>query len=322
MTRSLPQGTLSNLSPAVAGDAAFRIFCTPSLSDKRGENYRMLSERARFHLRNAVRMRVPTAAGEVQVYVLEPDAAACAGSVLMVHGWSGEAAFMSVLAEPIRRAGFRVVLFDLPAHGLSAGRRTNLVDCAKATLAVAEHLGPVRAVVAHSFGGMIAALAMEGHPPMPGALRVEQLVLIACPNRLSDLTRDFAARWELTQAGRRAFERRLERVGWRSIDHYATARLLGSSGCDALVVHDRGDDDVAFACGEEIVAGYERAELAAFDGFGHRNILFAPPVMRLVARRVASLNVSLAGQTKGTPRRPGIQGQISQVQISQSASAG
>ena len=197
---------------------------------------------------------------------------------------------MSVLAEPIRRAGFRVVLFDLPAHGLSCGRHTNLIDCAKATLAVAEHVGPVRAVVAHSFGGMIVALAMEGHPPMPRALDAGQIVLIACPNRLSDLTRDFSARWGLSAAGRRAFERRLVRVGWRSIDHYATAKLLQSSGCRALVVHDRDDDDVAFVCGEEIAAGYEGAELAAFDGFGHRNILFAPPVMRLVARKIAKLN--------------------------------
>lgn len=270
----------------IAGDAAFQIFCTPQLSDKRDENYCDLSARARFHLRHATWTRLATPVGEVQVYGFEPDGAP-SGTVLVVHGWSSEAAFMTAMAEPIRRAGFRVVLFDLPAHGLSFGRRTNLIECAKATLAVAEHLGPLVSIVAHSFGGMIALLAAEGHPPMPRALQCGSMVLIACPNRLSDITTDFAGQWGMTAAGQKAFERRLERVGWRPLRAYSMVALLASSAFRLLVVHDRQDRDVPFMCAEEIVSGYGRAELVAFDGFGHRNVLFAPPVVRLVSRHVA-----------------------------------
>lgn len=237
---------LADLPPAAAGDAAFRNFCTLAETEWRLADHRKLSERARFHLRHAVWQRVATPVGDLQAYRFEPYKQPANGTILLVHGWTSEAAFMTAMAEPIRRAGFRVVLFDLPAHGLSPGRRTNLVDCARATAAVAEATGPVHAVVAHSFGGMVALLAAEGRPPMAKALRTGHAVLIACPNRLADVTGEFAARRQMTKAARRAFELRLERVGRRPIAHFATAELLPGSRCGALVVHARDDREVPF----------------------------------------------------------------------------
>ena len=82
--------------------------------------------------------------------------------MLLVHGWTGEAAFMSAFAEQFRRRGLRAVLFDLPAHGRSAGARTTLISCAHAVREVAEALGPIQYVVAHSLGGLAALLAGGG----------------------------------------------------------------------------------------------------------------------------------------------------------------
>lgn len=278
---------LNGLPPAAAGDAAFRLFCTPSMSERRDPGYRKLSERARFHLRNATWLRVPTVYGDLQAYRFEPDGTAPKGTVLLVHGWTSEAAFMAALAEPIRRAGFSVVLFDLPAHGLSPGRRTNLVECAKATLMVAEYLGPMYAVVAHSIGGLAALLAAEGVAPVPRPMRYSKMALIACPNRLGDVTREFADMRGMTDAGRKAFERRLERVGWRPIGRYSSVNLLQSTGAAALVAHARDDGEVPFRCAEEIVAACPGSKLAAFDGLGHRNILFASPAVRTIVRHLA-----------------------------------
>lgn len=276
------------LPTGMAGDAALHLFCSPQLSERRHPEQRKLVERARFHLRHASRTRVPTPVGEVQVYQFAPDVAVPAGTVLMVHGWTSEASFMTALAEPLRRSGFRVVLFDLPAHGSSAGRRTNLIDCARATLAVGEALGPIDAVVAHSVGGMMAMLAIEGGRPMPRRLHASSAVLIACPDRLGEFTRDFATHWGIADAGRMAFEQRLERIGHRPIGCYSTAAFLRTSGCPALVVHARNDADVPFRCAETIAAASPAAQLAAFDGFGHRNILFAPPVVRAVVKFLQS----------------------------------
>lgn len=275
---------LAGLPPGPAGDAAFRLFCTPALSERRPPDYAALAYRARYHLSRARWLTVPTAFGALQTYVFDPDAAPPLGTVLVVHGWTSEASFMSALAEPIRRAGFRVVLFDMPAHGLSPGRVTNLIDCAKATQAVGEAVGPVEAIVGHSFGGLAGLLAMEGARPIDRPLGVARVVLVACPNRLTDVTDEFCARRGVSDAGRRTFERRLERVGWRSIKGISAAALLATTGRPALVVHARDDAQVPFARAEEIVAEVPAARLAAFDNLGHSAILFASPSVRGIAK--------------------------------------
>lgn len=278
---------LAALPVAAAGDAALRLFCWPSLSERRPANYTELAARARFHLRNASWRSVPTPYGDLNAYVFEPDRRTDGGgepkTVLVVHGWTGEASFMTALAEPIRRSGYRTVLFDMPAHGLSPGRSTNLIECAHSVRMIGEVLGPVHAVVAHSFGGMAALLAMEGQNPMTRPLPADCIALVASPNRLTEVTRHFADHRGLSDAQRNAYERRLERIGRRSIHRFTIVDMLLATGCPALVVHDLKDDDVPFAAAKEIVAGVpDRTSLVTFDGFGHRNILFAPPVMRSI----------------------------------------
>lgn len=274
--------SLSGLPAGAAGDAAFRLFCTPELSHYRARNHQQLAVRARFHLRNARWQRIATPVADIQVYIFDPDRREPLGNVLVVHGWTAEASFMSAIAEPIRRAGYRVILFDLPAHGLSGERSTNLIECSRATAIIGAHFGPLSAIVAHSFGGMISLVSVEGHPPMPHALNAPRIVLLASPNSLWDVTGEFAQRWGLDGAGRRAFEARLERISGRSLSWFTVAKLLRATGCQAFVVHDREDHEVSFRCAEEIASQAEGAELATYSGFGHRNILFAPPVARTI----------------------------------------
>ncbi len=277
---------LGRLPAALAGDAAFRIFCTPELSQHRTPDHHRLIERARFHLRHAAWERVPTPAGEVQTYVYEPDGS-CRGTVMLVHGWTSEAAFMTAFIEPLRRSGLRVVAFDFPAHGHSPGRRTNLAECARAMFAVAEHYGPIDAAVAHSFGGFVSLLVAEGGAPLPRAHPIERFVLLSCPNRLADVTRDFASRLGLGAKAQRVYEHHLERVGRRPVSTFSAAELLRKAGARALVIHGSADREVPFRNAQAIADASPKARLLAFEGMGHRTILYAPPVFRAVMAELA-----------------------------------
>jgi pimeloyl-ACP methyl ester carboxylesterase len=283
-------GSLAGLPSALAGDIAFRIFCTPQLSQYRSADHDILAERARFHLRNAAWERVPTPVGEVQAYVFEPDAER-RGTVLLVHGWTSEASFMAAFIEPLRRSGLRVIAFDFPAHGLSPGRRTNLAECAQALYGVCQHYGRIYAAVAHSFGGFVSLLVAEGGPPMPRATPIERFVLLACPNRLSDVTRDFGRRLGLEPRGQRAYEHHLERVGHRPVATFSATELLGKVGTPALFMHGSDDRDVPIRNAEEVVAACPSARLMRFDGLDHRTLLFAPPVFRAVMMELAPARV-------------------------------
>ena len=155
--------------PEVAGARAFQRFCTPHLSNCRTADHEALVARARFHLRSARAQRLGTGVGEVQTYVFETKGVPVA-SALLVHGWTGEAAFMSAFAEYLCRRGIRCVLLDLPAHGQSPGQETNLMDCARAVHDVARSIGPLRFAIGHSIGGLAVLVAGEGRHPMPGPI--------------------------------------------------------------------------------------------------------------------------------------------------------
>ena len=274
---------LDCLPPARAGDLAYKRFLKPRFSSRRSADHVALAQRARFHLRHAAWVRVPTTEGVVQAYVFEPEAnAGSRGSVLIAHGWTSEAAFMAVIAEQLRRAGFRVVAFDQPGHGKSARAEASVIDCARALRQVAEALGPTPFVVTHSMGGLAALLAGAGGPPIGFGYPFERYVLIASPNRFRTITDEFADELGLGPQARRAYERRLERIAHRAMSSFTAAHLLAATGQRALVIHARDDREVAFAHAEEIVARCPQAELRAVDGVGHRNILFAPPVIRAV----------------------------------------
>ena len=274
---------LNGLAPALAGDIAYRRFCRPVWSTRRAPDHVVLAERARFHLRKARWVSVPTTEGVMQAYVFEPEPGqATRGGVLIAHGWTGEASFMAVFAEQLRRAGFRVVTFDQPAHGKSEKERASLIDCSRAVIEVAEALGPIRFAIAHSMGALAVLHAGEGGPPMPRAYPFERYVLVASPNRFATVTGEFADELGLCSAGRRAYERHLERIAHRSLATFTATNLLAATGRPALLLHSRDDLEVSFQNSEEIVAACPKAELKAFDGLGHRNILFAPPVIRAV----------------------------------------
>jgi pimeloyl-ACP methyl ester carboxylesterase len=117
---------------------------------------------------------------------------------------------------------------------------------------------------------------------MPGKLSTKHIVLIASPNRLTDMTDHFSRHWGLDDAGRKAFEHRLERIGGRTLDCFAAIKLLPASGIRGLVIHAPDDIDVPFRCAEEIAAGVPDMDLHSFNGLGHRNILFASPVARTI----------------------------------------
>jgi pimeloyl-ACP methyl ester carboxylesterase len=267
------------LFPGIWGALACRRFCTPLISRQRSHDHDALVERARFHLRNATPLRVATSQGDIQAYILEPSGKPNDASVLLVHGWTGEASFMSAFAEHLHRRGFRVVLLDFPAHGKSDGKHTSLIGCAHAVREVAEALGPVSYVVAHSLGGLAALLAGGGGRPMPRSYPFEGYVLVATPNRFSDVTRRFSAEQGLSSAAQRVYEHRLERLAHRRIVDFTGVNLLAATSRPALLLHSRDDSEVSFADALQIAADCPASQLRPYDGLGHRKILYAPPVV-------------------------------------------
>lgn len=269
---------LGSDDPEAQGARAFELFCTPALSSHRTTDHDALVERARFHLRAMHRQRLATSVGDIQVYVRDPEGSVQA-TVLLVHGWTAEAAFMTAYAEHLRRRGFRVVLMDLPAHGCSSGATTTLIDCGRAVLETAEVLG-VQHALGHSMGGLALLLAGEGRRPLPRAFPFESYVLVAMPDRFSQVTRNFGDELGLTSTALRAFERHLERISCRRVADFSGSSLLAWVAKPALLLHCRDDNVVRIADAETMARSSQLVGLETYSGLGHRMILYAPQAAR------------------------------------------
>lgn len=269
-------------SPNLAADQAFRHFCRPDVSPHISPQQEQLVSRARVHLAKAHWLGVASPAGRIQAYVYDPVGEPSGRTIGLVHGWTSEASFMAAFVEPLRQRGHQVVAFDLPAHGYSAGRSATMIDCARAMLAVAEAAGPFDTVIAHSLGGLVALLVIEGGAPLTRSIPVGRLALIASPNRLTEVTRNYGRHLGLNAPAQRGYERHLERLGRRPLSCFSAEALLNVRPVETLVIHSRDDDEVDFSNAVEIAQNAPSTTLHAVDDLGHARVLYAPPVVRVV----------------------------------------
>jgi pimeloyl-ACP methyl ester carboxylesterase len=200
-----------------------------------------------------------------------------APAVVLAHGWGGRAAQMRGFVFPLLAAGFRVVAFDQPAHGISEGRLTGLPDFADALAAVAARHGGVRAVIAHSFGGAALALALAR------GLALERAVLISPPSDLVGYSRRFARGYWIPERVRHVMQTAIEDrfgVRWAEME---IARLAPRLRASALVIHDRADPVVPWKQGAAFARAWPGARLLTTSGLGHGRILEAEAAVRAAA---------------------------------------
>src|SRR5881392_1595156 len=107
---------------------------------------------------------------------------------------------MRAFVFPLVSAGYQVIAYDQPAHGVSEGRLTGLPDFAEVLAEVAWHYGEVRAVIGHSLGAA-AGLALARHK-----VRVDKVVLVSPPGDLVGYSRRFARCHWMPEAVRRAMQ--------------------------------------------------------------------------------------------------------------------
>jgi pimeloyl-ACP methyl ester carboxylesterase len=202
-------------------------------------------------------------------------------TVLLVHGWEGRGSQLGAFVEPLVAAGMSVVAFDAPGHGNSPEHRLYLTDLADCIADVAAAVGPLHAIIAHSFGAAAALLAHTRH-----GVEATRNVMVA-PNVLIDeAIRRFAKVVGLDENDRGAFEQRLAEHTGVALDALAIDRLAATRQTGMLVFHDRTDREVPFTHGERLAGVWPNAQLRATEGLGHRRILRDPDVVAAIVEFV------------------------------------
>lgn len=201
-------------------------------------------------------------------------------TVVLAHGWSGRASQFATLVRELVAEGFRVVAFDAPAHGDTAGRGTYLVDWTDILSQLTRRQGRLRAVIGHSFGGL-ATLVATAH-----GLGVDRIVTIAAPGDPDLLLSQFQAMLRFDDRTAAALRARFTRRYFPGEDD-PFARLSPvqqnlPAAAPLLAVHDETDVVVPFGELARIAAVHPDARVVVTRGYGHNRVLTADPVLDAV----------------------------------------
>ncbi|MCG8015738.1 MAG: alpha/beta hydrolase [Candidatus Thiodiazotropha sp. 'RUGA'] len=254
-------GILGWVAPKLTGKLALRLFMTPPrFPSPRRERLAVQNSHLQFQQINGQ---------QIAVYRWGEGK-----PILFSHGWGGRGSHFHALVDILVEAGYQAVTFDAPAHGQSSGKRTNMLEVTNTLVTLAESLGPLKAVVGHSFGSGIALLAMNRFQ-----IAAEKLILFSCFDDIYWVTDQFGEAFgmnsEVIDAMRDEAQRRYaKQLGrawqWRDLSPLKTIQTIEH---EILLLHDREDLEVPYRHAENLLAVAAQARLHTTTGLGHKKIL-------------------------------------------------
>jgi pimeloyl-ACP methyl ester carboxylesterase len=241
-----------------AGQAAFDLFCRTPKPVLREKELRFL-ETAR-----QVRSTVDTC--DVVEYHWGPETGPL---ILLSYGWGYNAGRWRHFVPALETAGFHVVAYDPPGHGLNdKAHSLHLAANSRIAGALMERYGPVYGVLGHSFGGVGTLVAAER---MPVSHRPERMVIMASFSSSEQVFSHYRRRLGLRTAVYQTMRRIMEKEAGGPLRQYDIARLSGHlDTVQALLVHDPADPVTPFSHALRYHTFWRgSALLRAEDGGGH-----------------------------------------------------
>lgn len=220
-------------------------------------------------------------------------------NVYLLHGWAGVGGQLAAFGPPLLANGFRVVTFDAPGHGASAGRRSSIVHFARALQEVVAKEGRAHAVVAHSLGAAAAIRALTQ------GLEVERTVFVGPTGGPREWAERFRKQLGVPPPVMSLMRERSERWLGASWEEFDVPKLARSQTGPLLIFHDRHDAEVPWSDGAAIASAWPGARLVTTTGLGHRRILrderVVSEAVSFVLPHVARSGVSYSASWKMMP---------------------
>lgn len=273
---------VSAISPAAAGELAFRIFClTPSRKPKSDKERALLNAAAPL-MEESRKVTLSFAGGWVFARHFRRRGGGSGPRVLLTHGWGSRSDYLAAMIDGLLTAGAEVVALDWPGHGASPGRSLTMPQAVRAIDAAWRHFDAFDVCIGHSFGGASLACAAGGVLCDVPARVPAKLVLIGAPSEMAWLFRGFGKIMRLVPAAQAAFEGMVERLSGRRVDGFDAARILSALRKPVLVLHAEDDKEVSADHARRYGAIGPNVELHWANGLGHRRIVSAPLVIQKI----------------------------------------
>lgn len=248
--------TLQFISKDLATLFAAKLFSRP---------FKVKAPEREMMMRNSAKketLKLANSKSDIQMYIYGYSKV----KVLMVHGWAGRGTQLFQIADKVLENRMMVVSFDGPAHGLSTGKRTNMMEFLEAIREVDKKYGPFDAAIGHSFGAMALINAVAG------GLKVKKLVTVGADNSIPRIFQYYIQKIELKPVIAKKLEKLFEDKYHVTLDSLTSQNKALDVDIPTLVIHDSEDRIVNVSSAVAIRQNLKQGELLITHGLGHHKI--------------------------------------------------
>ncbi|MCF8714557.1 alpha/beta hydrolase [Joostella atrarenae] len=249
--------TLQFISPKIASKYVSKLFATPIKHPTPKREQKMKTEAIKEP------MFVPSINREIVIYKYGVSSK----KILLVHGWSGRGTQLSKIADRLLEEGYSTISFDGPAHGLSGGKTTNMLEFIDAVMEIDKNFGPFEAAVGHSFGSMTLLNTVKN------GLQLNAMVLIGSGDKIDDIIYDFTSKLGLKEKIGDIIKTDLDKLAMEDVNNYSASIVAEKVDIPVLLMHDKNDLDSPLSSSENIHQILKNSQLYVSEGLGHRKIL-------------------------------------------------
>ncbi len=189
--------------------------------------------------------------------------------VLILHGFNSNSGNFHHFIMPLVKKNYEVVTFDAPAHGHSSGKTVTALEY-KAMIELAnKEYGPFDAYIAHSFGGLALALALES---MIHSEKTK-VVFIAPATETSTAIDKFFEMVSLNGKVKEEFYKIILEKEGKPADWYSIRRAMKNIKAQVLWFHDKYDSVTPVKDAMKVVEdNHSNLKFELTKKLGHRHI--------------------------------------------------
>jgi pimeloyl-ACP methyl ester carboxylesterase len=262
---------ISVISPKLASNIAFKLFCTP-INKK-------LRDREIEIIKSAKAENIPFE----DIYIKKYTWGNGNKTALLVHGWESNAGSLGAFVQLLTENNYKVIGFDCPAHGQSGGKQTTLFRNSDAALLICNQLDHIDIAITHSFGSVVLMNAILHNK----SISLDKLVMITTPNELQKAFNDFYDLLKINNRVRLLMEQKIEKRYNIKIKEMTASVLCHQLHLKhAIIVHDKQDKVIPFNNAEIVAKNLKNCQLVPIENAGHYKILWDKRVVDLVAKEI------------------------------------
>lgn len=209
-------------------------------------------------------------------------------TILLIHGWEGQAGNFSDMVYKLVEAGYKVRAFDGPSHGFSSKGRTSLLEFSE-LIGVLIKKYNAKKLISHSFGGVATTYALWKNPE----IEIDKYLLLTTPNRFLDRIDYVISENGISNRVKSRLIKRFENEINYKVESLNVSEFVKTIKVnEALIIHDKNDKVLPIQESITVNKSWPHSKLIKIEGTGHFRILRTEKVFDLALDFIGKSNSS------------------------------